>query len=222
MYGEPIKIQLGQIFMNRTRKYLFPVLKRYGPVFASKINTLSKVAVGIGDIVVDKCGIHHEKHLFLLVDTLYNTSQFVSILDDLRRHPSYEDDYVYGNILKSRFHMIVIQVPESYLNAFTQFKNSKFSQMYSEKDLKQLFLFDAQNVTDEYRTIQKVLIKDHNYRFEFANIIKKEFLIPEGFSEEDVDDSFELDLSILEREEMFNANKPEIKTEEENDGKTII
>lgn len=205
MYGEPIKIQFGSIFMNRTRKYLFPVLKAYGSDFSFKINSLVKVAVGIGDVVVNRCGIQHENHLFILVDTLPNHSQFVSLLDDIRRHEAYEDDYVYGNILNSRFHMIVVRVPDNYLNSFDNFKRSQYSKMYSDEDLSKLFLFNSGEVSKEYKDIRHVLIKDHNYKFEFAKLIQKEFDIPE-FNFQDIDDSAELDFQILDKEEVFNAS----------------
>lgn len=207
MYGEPIKIQLGKIFMNRTRKYLFPVIKSYGSDFAFKINSLFKVAVGIGDIIVDRCGIHHEHHLFILVDTLVNSSQFISLLDDIRRHISYEDDYVYGGIMKSRLHMIVVKIPEQYLTSFANFKKSRYSQMYKEDDLKKLFDFDNKGATEEYKTIKKILIRDHNYKFEFAKIITKEF--GELISGYDISNESELDLQILEREEIFNVENHE-------------
>lgn len=203
MYGEPIKIQVGKIFMNRTRKYLFPVIKEYGADFTYKINTLFKVAIGIGDIVVNKCGIHHENHLFILVDTLTNMSQFVSLVDDIRRHEAYEDDYVYGSIQSTRFHMLIIRIPDNYVHSFDKFKKSKFSEMYNADDLKKFFIFDAKDVSNDYKTIQKVLIKDHNYRFEFAKILQKEFGTP--FTEEDLPADAELDMQILEKEEVFNA-----------------
>lgn len=203
MYGEPIKIQIGKIFMNRTRKYLFPVLKSYGSSFTFQINSLFKVAVGIGDIIVDKCGIKHENHLFILVDTLPNYSQFVSLLDDIRRHESYEDDYVYGNILNSRYHMIVVRIPDNYLNSFNNFKRSVYSQMYTEEQLKELFLLDA--TSGPYKDIKKILLKDHNYKFEFARLVQKEFDVPE-FDIQDITDDCELDFPILDVEEKFNTS----------------
>lgn len=215
MYGEPIKIQLGKIFMNRTRKYLMPVLKDYGSDFSSKINNLFKVAVGIGDIIVDNCGIHHEFHLFILVDTLSNTSNFISLLDDIRRHSSYEDDYVYGNITKSRYHMIVVKIPDNYHFSLGKFKKGRYSQMYNESDLKKLFSFDSEKVTNEYRKIQKVLIKDHNYKFEFAKIIQQEFDIPD-YSSDDIGDESEFDFPLLNIEEIFSLKKPKININEED------
>lgn len=205
MYGEPIKIQVGRIFMNKTRKYLFPIIKEHGSDFTAKINALFKVAVGIGDMIVDKCGIHHENHLFILVDTLVNTPQFVSLMDDIRRHPAYEDDYVYGNVSKSRFHMIIIKVPDKYLNTLSNFKQSKFSKMYTQEELNTLFRFNTAEMTEENSNIKSVLIKDHNYKFAFARMVQKEFNIPKSeFTSEDIDDSFELDLTISETEEKFN------------------
>lgn len=210
MYGEPIKLQVGSIFMNRTRKYLFPIIKEYGSDFTSKINTLFKVAVGIGDMIVDRCDIHHENHLFILVDTMHNTSQFVSLLDDIRRHSSCEDDYVYGHVSKSRFHMIVIKIPQKYLPTFSNFKQSKFSQMYSKEEI--VKLFDYNNLTN--KDIISVLIKDHNYKFEFAKVIKSEFDVDDF----EINDDCELDLHVLEREEKFNVPiiKSKITIDEED------
>lgn len=200
-----IKIQIGKIFMNRTRKYLFPLVKQYGSDFTFRINSLFKVAMGIGDIVAEKCGFVHEKHLFILVDSKYEPHIFRKTLEMLRQHPAYEDDYVFGNISNSRFHMIVIKIPEEYLPTLQMFKESKFSKMYSEQDIRKLFNFEKRKGTDRklYESAYRVLIHDHNYKIEFAQQLRDEFDIPD-ISVTDIADDKEYDLPIKKIEEVFN------------------
>lgn len=207
MYAEPIKIQIGRIFMNRTRKYLFPLLKKYGDEFTFNINSLSKVAVGIGDMIVEQCGFKHEKHLFMLVDSKYKPSRFISILAWLRKHPSYEDDYVFGNIQTSRFQMIVIKIPDTYVESMLNFKDGRYSKMYSSDDVRKLFSSDGRTGFDKklYDNISKVLVRDHNYRIEFTEQVRKEFGVPDFKP----DAESEYDLPIAKVEEIFNYKKGE-------------
>lgn len=210
MYNEPIKIQIGKIFMNRTRKYLLPLIKKYGDEFTFHINQLSKVAVGIGDMVVKKCGFQHEKHLFILVDSRYKPFRFVSTLNWIREHQSYEDDYVFGNIQSSRFHMIVIRIPDSYLESMEHFRDGRYSKMYSSDDVRQLFSTDGKTGFDRtlYETIIKVLVHDHNYMVEFAEQVKLEFQFSDhDYSVHDIDPESEFDLPMSKFEEIFNYKK---------------
>jgi len=201
-----MKIQLGRILMNRTRKYLFPIIKFYGDDFTSVINSFFKVGIGIGDIVVNKCGIHHEKHLFILVDTSVSHSLFVTGMNWIKEHPAYEDDYAFDNVKTGRLHMIVIKVPDTYIESLNNFKKSKFSKMYSRDDIMKFFSYKGGDKAQMkiYQDIQKVLIHDHNYRIEFAKCIEKEFDIPK-FSPSEIEQDWEYDLPIIFGEELFNA-----------------
>ena len=191
--------------MNKTRKYLFPIIKQYGSDFTFRINELFKVGIGIGDIVVEKCGFKHEKHLFILVDSKFQPYKFKRNLEKIRQHPAYEDDYVFGHIIKSRFHMLVIKIPEQYLPTLQNFKESKFSKMYSQNDIKNLFHFESRSGSDRelYESAYKVLVHDNNYRIQFAKQIKDEFDV-QDFTVNDISEDSEYDLPIRRIEEIFN------------------
>jgi len=200
-----IKIQIGQIFMNKTRKYLYPIIKQHGTDFVFKFNSIFKVAIGIGDILVENCGFKHEKHLFILVDSRYKPSEFIRTIKWLRKHHSYEDDYVFGDITTSRFHMIVVKIPEQYIPSLQRFKESKFSKMYSKEDVKKFFSFVNRTGSDKilYKNINRVLVHDHNYKIQFAEQLKEEFEI-DNLTINDIADDVEFDLPIKEIEEIFN------------------
>jgi hypothetical protein len=206
-----IRIQIGSIFMNRTRKYLLPIIKYYGTEFTFNINSMFKVAIGIGDIVLEKCGFKHEKHLFILIDSLYKPTIFLKSLKWIRNHPAYEDDYIFGNVKTSRFHMLVIQVPEYYIPSFENFKESKFSKMYSKEDINKLFEFQSRSGTDRvnYENAHKVLIHDHNYKVEFAKQVREQFDV-QDFNVNDISDTVEFDLPIRKTEEIFNYKQEEL------------
>ena len=208
MYGESMRIQLGQIYINRTRKYLFPLIKEYGTDFTEKINSLFKVGIGIGDMILGKSGIHHERHMFILVDIAgFTIERFLYNLNWLRQHPAYEDDYAFDHIANGRLHMIVIKIPESHLEAFNKFKCGKFSKMYDINEIKSIFNYTGKDeaLRELYKSIQKVLIHDHNYKVEFAKQIEKEFDVKKTDYYE-IDPEGEFDFPILTQEEFFNVN----------------
>lgn len=197
-----IKFQLGNIVMrgvsknrilqNKTSKYLLPILKEYGDVFTGKFNAIFKVACGTGDFVVQHSGINYERHIFILIDTTISTKQFLAFMDWIKFQPYYENDYVYGNIQKSKYHMVVLKIPEKFYESLETFKRGKYSQMYSYKDIGRYF--------HNHPDIKKVLIRDHNYKLEFISQINKDY----GVHVDDFDiEDYELDYPANTLEETF-------------------
>jgi len=198
-----MKTQIGEVLMtdkngkptihpNKTRKYLLPCLKEYGVEFTRRLENVMKVAVGIGDFVISNRKIkEYERHLFVLIDTSLAPKYFRDFIEWVRDHPVYEDDYVYGNVAKSKFHMVVIKFPEKYYESFEIFQSGRYSQMYSEETIEKFF--------NRYPE-RNVLIKDHNYKIVFVGKLNKIFnstIKPEEYEGE-------LDLPPSEREEKFN------------------
>lgn len=166
-----MKIQIGEVYMdkvtnqktifpNKTRKYLLPCLREYGNTFITKINNVFKVAVGIGDIIVDQTAIHYERHIFILIDTTIAPKHFMNFLEWVKNEPMYEEDYVYDNIQKSDYHMVVLKFPEKYYDSFETFKKGKYSEMFNEETIHRFF--------EHHPDAQSVFIKSHNYRIKFA------------------------------------------------------
>jgi len=210
-YGNKMKIQLGTIYLNRTRKYLYPIVKSYGDDFLKVVDSMFKVAIGIGDILVNTCGIQHEKHLFILCDAAFNPLVFNKALVWLRGNVAYEDDYVFDLVHSGRLHMIVIKVPENYISSLEKFKKGEFSKMYSTEDIKKFFTYKGVDKRQAvlYSKIQKVLIHDHNYKVEFAAQIAKEFNLKEGYPPNEIDSNQEFEFPMLTIEEFFHLNNTE-------------
>lgn len=196
-----MKTQIGEIVMdkiskrpilaNKTRKYLLPCLKEYGRDFTSKLESVYKVAVGIGDIIVSNRGIKHEKHIFILASSSIARDFFIDFLEWIRDEDMYEDDYVFGNIQTSELHMIVIKLPTKYYDTYETFKLGSYSKMYSAKEVEALFSKKPQ--------FRKVVIKDHDYRISFVKELNEMF--GSSISPEEYDG--ELDLPP-DKNEVFN------------------
>lgn len=199
-----MKIQLGEVYMdrvtnaktlypNKTRKYLLPCLLDYGEVFTAKLSNVFKVAVGIGDIITDNCGFTHEKHIFVLLDSTIANRFFLRFMNWIRDQPMYEDDYVYGNVQKSTYHMVVLKLPEKFWDTIDKFKVGEYSKMYNYETISKFF--------EEHSEVRNVLIKDHNYKLVFVNRrLNRKF----NTSIEPEDYHGELDFPPTEESDKFN------------------
>ena len=139
-----MKIQVGEIVINKTKKYLAPCINVYGARFGLEVNTITKVGLGIGDMITVKSGVRFEKHLFILVDV--------------------------SSKLKQK-----------------TFNNTK-------QDVNKFFA--------QRPEVQKVLIKDNNYKVEFVKSLNKKFettISPDEFDGE-------LDFPLRKEEEEFNVH----------------
>ena len=157
---DDIEIRVPSLYPNKTRKYLLPCLKEYGDEFMFRINNVFKIAAGVADIVTDNCGFTHEKHIFMLLDSKVASSFFIGFLDWIKEQEMYEDDYVFGNIQKSTYHMVVIRLPEKFWGSLDDFKDGSYSRMYSAETIQKFFR--------EYPDVIKVFIKEHNYKINFV------------------------------------------------------
>lgn len=191
-----MKIQLGSITINKTKKYLAPCLKVYGTEFEKKISSVWKIGLGIGDTVTIKSNILFEKHIFILCEVNKDVNSFLRFMEWIKEQDMYEDDYVFDDIKNGCLHMLVVKLPEECYESFETFKRSQFSKMYSKEDVQKFFDSNSDTI--------KVLIRDHNYKVEFSNTIKKEYGVDLPVSE--IDDNFELDFPLTEHEEVFNTH----------------
>ena len=156
-----MKLQLDKITMNKTGKFLTPCLKKYGVEFTQKLSKVFKLAYGIGDMLINKS---YEKHIFILCDTSKCTSFFEDFLEYFQAQDYYEDDYAADHILYGKYHMLVIKIPEEFLDRLPLFQEGKYSKMYSKEEIKEL-----------HEEARLVVIKDKNYRFEFVKKVNEYF-----------------------------------------------
>lgn len=192
-----MRINFGKLLVNRTRKYLYPVITFYGDKFVNIMNGFHKAGIGIGDMILERSGFHYEKHLFILVNvaiTYQHGNNFYDMLDVVREHPSYEKDYRYD--IKGEYHMIVIRIPEKYTESVEKFRKSKFSKMFNDDEIDRFF----RNSNPEIRDILK---KNKNYRPEFSKLIMTEFRMKKDEVHPDALTG-ELDFNIKDKDEKFN------------------
>jgi hypothetical protein len=63
-----MEIKKDSLIINKTRKYLYPIINYYGDKFVGIMNSLNKAGIGIGDMILERSGITHERHLFILIN----------------------------------------------------------------------------------------------------------------------------------------------------------
>ena len=194
-----MKIQVGNIVMNRTKKYLVPVLKDYGPEFETMYTSIFKLAIGIGDIVTTQNNMYLlDKNLFVLVDCNMFPEAFNAFQIWIRRQDHiYQDDYAFDDILTGHLHMFVIKFPEDYLHIYETFKKSAYSKMYTKEELEMFFKEDNEVV--------KIVVKDHSYKVKFAKKLSEEFDV-KGLTADDINDNYEFDLPVDNKDEIFNLD----------------
>ena len=159
-------IEKGKFYHNKTSKYIAIIFKEYGKELINRLNKLMKLAIGINDKALpDK--LKFNNHLFILVDTQANTDYFIESIEWLRENNYLTFDYPFDDIEEGYMHMLVIEIPKRYKHSLQQFIYGNYSKMYTENQLKELFLPDDSRLgvlRREYSAIEKFLKEvEHKY-----------------------------------------------------------
>lgn len=184
------------IYSNRTRKYLTPILKNYGEEFIRKLNVTHKVAIGVSDKILLKSNLHYDNHLFIMFNTNKRTKVFESFLEYIKDFEYYTQDYIFGNILKSPYHIVVLRIPDKFTNTLDNFKIGNYSLLYDKQTICNYFPLNS--------NIYKVLIKSKSALPILIETINKEFNVnfkKKDFTNKDVK---EYDIPPIIEEEIFN------------------
>lgn len=201
-----MQIQSGKLFENRTLYYLYPCLKDYGSNFISRLNSVFKLAIGIGD------NYHNNKikSLYLLISHNYGNSNissttykksFKDFLNYIREHSSYIADYP---VNFNESHMIVIRFPERYYIAYDNFLLGKYSKMYDKSEID--FIYPIQGISE--KTLKRNLVsrsvisKNKTGLKHYKKVIKEEFDVI--LQDSDCMDNREFDIPYNKKEEIFN------------------
>ena len=201
-----MQIQSGKLFENRTLYYLYPCLKDYGSNFTSKLNSVFKLAIGIGD------NYHNNKikSLYLLISHNYGNSNissttyrksFKDFLNYIREHSAYIADYP---VNFNESHMIVIRFPERYYIAYDNFLLGKYSKMYDKSEID--FIYPIQGISE--KTLKRNLLsravinKNRTGLEHYKKVIKEEFNVI--LQDSDCMDNREFDIPYNKKEEIFN------------------
>jgi hypothetical protein len=161
-----------QPYENRTYRFVLPIIKVYGKQLLSLFSSLKKVAVGINDYTAMELGIEYDKHIFILID-VQNTENFDDLLWTIKQHPAYEYDYVFD--IYNQLHMIILKMPQKFINVLEHFKSGNYSKMFTKEDLQ--FFFGGKDWHSVHKEIKPILTKQEAYKPVFEKKIKEEFMI---------------------------------------------
>jgi len=114
---------------TRTYRYLYPCIHfGYGDNFQKLMSGLMKKSPGL---------IHNmyiadvdQPDIPFGVFVLFDKSKALNFLEFLKFIEK-EEAFVYDYQVDTNYHMIVLKVPDEFLNAYENFRNSKYSKMYS-------------------------------------------------------------------------------------------
>lgn len=209
-----ITMQPGEVFMNKTYKYLLPIINTYSKEFIHHYNTVSEslLACGINDVKYELATMEKNTHLlFLIYDTngkfdpvkkMYkdlklSKSNFNKYLSFVRSYTHYINDYYFDNVRGNR-HCVVFKVPTKYKQAYDKCLESKFSLMFTKSELTELKI-NPKTRSGKPDLRYLVLTKDNSYRQQFEELVNKTFDTNITL-EQDV----ELDFPFIKGNEIFN------------------
>lgn len=213
-----MKIVLGEVYLNRTRLYLTPIVNTYGKTLTARLNQTAILAWGLYDVLYLKAKGKSElkHHLFVLQDPggkySANLERYINRtagakiynawLEYVRSTRYYVDDYVFEPLIKNDHHghMVMFQIPDRFRGAYDRFLEDKFSEMYNKNNLEDLKI-RKKLPTGSESVVWKVLTKQEDYKEEFIEKINRLY----GTSVADIIDVQEFDShSIKPVSETFN------------------
>jgi len=212
-YGQPnMEPQKGMFQANKTSMYLLPILKTYSDGFLKPFAELTGhlLCISIADVLYQRATDIKIPSFFFLFDKngpydinnhqYYNPEKykqlFLNCLKKIRKQSCYVDDYIYGD-LRGDTHCLVVKIPDKFINTYEAFFQSKYSEMYTEEQLKTLAIPKLRQ--NKPNRIYQVLVKDPEYVPEFQTLLNDIF-----GTNIVIDDDRELDLPINNLE-ILNA-----------------
>lgn len=196
-----MNIKIGEIYVNKTWRFLLPCLKGHGDNFVRKFNPVFKLGMGISDHYLKDTDYCKEKNVFIMIDKAYHEKLSEDFITWLSYQPYYKHDYSIG----SRKHMIIISIPSIFENAYEQFLLGNYSKMYTLEEI--ALLFSTKDRKTEYDIITKnILIEE-----DFIKRVNTEFgTSVSSFNEPIKEYEFPLNME----EEVFNYQQSEYSERE--------
>jgi len=156
---------------SKTWKYLYlAVLKGWDEELRNILNRTNKIEAAIRDEAASPIirDLKDPKIYLKVRPDMYTKIFFDSDLPVLRKHPSFLGDY--SNYNKGQEdHIIVLKVPERFIEAFNNFLKGKYSKMYNFEEIMELYTSDA------FKTYQGVLLKTREAKEDFIERLNEEF-----------------------------------------------
>lgn len=210
MYDNTKSIQLipGNLFDNKTKKYLVPSLNLYNDNLKSKLNENACLAIACGDHYYS---VKEDNNLYFVFDKngVFENGKYASIVhyrDALKSLIDYveEKEYfvdLYNFKKNNNFIVLVLKLPEELSNIKEKFLNGKFSTLYTKKQIDKII--NPKIFTDgieEINPVRRVLMGDSSFKPTFINQIKKDFGKELTITLEDID---ELDYTPIKKQEYL-------------------
>ena len=212
-----MQIQSGKLYENKTWKYLYPCLRVYGNQLKTYLNNFYKLGVGLKDYNID---IEEDNCIYILLDTKIHLGQqslqtyrenLSVFLDWVRFQPYYVIDYVFDGFDSGEKHMLVLKLPTIYNKTYNKFIKGKYSEMYTPKDIENIFpLVTNSNkeleikINSKLKEVKNILYRNSDQLENFRNQLNKEF--GTNLSISDIR-NHELDFPPIQEEETFNYKK---------------
>lgn len=192
-----MKIKNNEFKINKTSKYLFPILNFFGNEFVFYLNQTFKLGCGIFDYnFADFTLLDNEKsYIFILFNKEIKTNIFNKLLLFLQDKDYFVTYYTYGANLESPYVMIVLRLPSFFNDSYYFFLKGQYSKMY-DKDIIQRLNFSED--------VKEILLKTNKAKEDMLNILKNTFNVK--LSKEDIiDNDLECDIPLILEEETFNC-----------------
>lgn len=204
-----MNIRIGKQYVNKTWKFLIPTLRGHGDVFVDKFNVLFKLTVGIHDTYLCGSDLSNGRNIYVLIDKKYRERNFKEFMSYIENQDFYRGDYCPdADVLKSRKHMLILEIPKEYHNAYDKFLQGKYSEMYTPAQVE--FLFGDESRKEEY----EILTKGGSSLLNFTSKVSKEFktiVNPRDYEAQ------EREFPLKKKEEIFNYSGGEVFFVEEKD-----
>lgn len=198
-----MEIRYGKKYQNKTSSYLLPcIIEGYDNIFSMKIKELFILGCGLKDMAIANnpdYDFEDTKPFYLLLDTVSVKRKSEDFLHWISYQPQYLYDYPMDLI--GRGHMLILDFPNKYENAYNKFLKGKYSEMFTKGELEGLFL----KSTEEY----KVLTKDVSLLPKFTQRVREMFEMT-NLKESDITNSeLEFPYTINVEREFFNIELPQ-------------
>lgn len=181
---------------NKTRKYLAPCFSAYEDTFTREIRKYSTFGTFIGDTTRQ----YSPYSVSFLINVERNKiKNFMESIVFFRRHESYVKDYLVGDLIYSKLHMLTLKVPDRHIESYEYFLQGAYSKMYNINEVKKYLNLSMKlsGKTHSLRhTAVQVLTKDEEMRQAIADHYKVPLQLVQ-----------ELDGKPKSTEEIFNCNE---------------
>lgn len=190
-----LDIKGDSIYINRTFKYIAPLLRLYGKELINLFNSLFIKGIAIGDAnFSDEIGTNLH-----IVFSYKNSKVTGKLLDLVKSKDYYVDDYIF-----SLDHYLYCLVLKSPVDVTGKFINGEYSKLYSKDIIDKVFrrTYKEGNI-ERYTEVYSILTK----RLEYDNTFLRKVLHDFNISEREVN-------SVIDKEHDYEYDYPPILGEE--------